>query len=128
MGKRKFYFFDLVYFVGEWLNQCFPWHRNIDGVLLIPLGIMFLLEYCINLVNISLLHFTGWKEKAVISVPILLSYIIVYYIYQVRGRHSRVMTHYQGSIYDSPPTLWFVFFAWMILPNILLLLFINFVG
>jgi len=68
-----------------------------------------------------------WKEKAVISVPILLSYIIVYYIYQVRGRHNRVMAHYRGSIYDSPPTLWFVFFAWMIIPNILLLLFIHFV-
>ena len=127
MGKRKFYFFDLVYFVGEWLNQRFPWRRNIDGVLLIPLGVMFLLGYCLNLLNITLLHFTEWKEKAVISVPILLSYIIVYYIYQVRGRHSRVMTHYRGSIYDSPPTLLFVFFAWMIIPNILLLLLINFV-
>ena len=125
MGKRKFYFFDLVYFVGEWLNQRFPWCRNIDGVLLIPLGIMFLLGYCLNLLNITLLHFTGWKEKTVISVPILLSYIIVYYIYQVRGHHSRVMTHYRGSNYDSPPTLLFVFFAWMIIPNILLLLLIN---
>ena len=127
MGKRKFYFFDLVYFVGEWLNQRSPWRCNIDGVLLIPLGIMFLLGYCLNLLNITLLHFTGWKEKAVISVPILLSYIIVYYIYQVRGRHSRVMTHYRGAIYDSPPTLLFVFIAWMIIPNILLLLLINFV-
>ena len=35
------------------------------------------------------------------------------------------MTHYRGSIYDSPPTLLFVFFAWMIIPNILLLLLIN---
>lgn len=127
MGKRKFYFFDLVYFVGERLHQRFRWRRNIDGVLLIPLGIMFLLGYCLNLLNITLLHFTGWKEKAVISVPILLSYIIVYYIYQVRGRHSRVMTHYRGAIYDSPPTLLFVFIAWMIIPNILLLLLINFV-
>lgn len=125
MGKRKFYFFDLVYFVGERLHQLFPGHRSIDGVLLIPLGIMFLLGYCLNLLNITLLHFTGWKEKTVISVPILLSYIIVYYIYQVRGHHSRVMTHYRGSIYDSPPTLLFVFFAWMIIPNILLLLLIN---
>ena len=127
MGKRKFYFFDLVYFVGERLHQLFPGRRSIDGVLLIPLGIMFLLGYCLNLLNITLLHFTGWKEKAVISVPILLSYIIVYYIYQVRGRHSRVMTHYRGAIYDSPPTLLFVFIAWMIIPNILLLLLIIFV-
>ena len=127
MGKRKFYFFDLVYFVGERLHQLFPGRRSIDGVLLIPLGIMFLLGYCLNLLNITLLHFTGWKEKTVICVPILLSYIIVYYIYQVRGHHSRVMTHYRGSIYDSPPTLLFVFFAWMIIPNILLLLLINFV-
>ena len=127
MGKRKFYFFDLVYFVGEWFHQRFPGRRSIDGVLLIPLGIMFLLGYCLNLLNISLLHLTGWKEKAVISVPILLSYIIVYYIYQVRGHHSRVMTHYRGSIYDSPPTLLSVFFAWMIIPNILLLLLIIFV-
>ena len=96
-------------------------------MVLIPIGGMFLLGYYSNLVKITLLHFTGWKEKTVISVPILLSYIIVYYIYQVRGRHSRVMTHYRGSIYDSPPTLWFVFFAWMIIPNILLLLLINFV-
>ena len=81
MGKKKFYFFDLVYFVGEWLNQLFPGRRSIDGVLLIPLGIMFLLGYCLNLLNISLLHLIGWKEKAVISVPILLSYIIVLYIY-----------------------------------------------
>ena len=125
MGKRKFYFFDLVYFVGERLHQLFLGRRSIDGVLLIPLGIMFLLGYCLNLLNITLLHFTGWKEKTVISVPILLSYIIVYYIYQVRGHHSRVMTHYRGSIYDSPPTLLFVFFAWMIIPNILLLLLIN---
>lgn len=109
MGKRKFYFFDLVYFVGERLHQLFPGRRSIDGVLLIPLGIMFLLGYCLNLLNITLLHFTGWKEKTVISVPILLSYIIVYYIYQVRGHHSRVMTHYRGYIYDSPPTLLFVF-------------------
>lgn len=127
MSRGRFYFFDLVYFVGEWLNQRFPWGCNIDGVLLIPLGVMFLLGYCLNLLNITLLHFTEWKEKAVISVPILLSYIIVYYIYQVRGRHNRVMAHYRGSIYDSPPTLWFVFFAWMIIPNILLLLFIHFV-
>ncbi len=76
MGKRKFYFFDLVYFVGERLNQLFPGRRSIDGVLLIPLGIMFLLGYCLNLLNITLLHFTGWKEKTVICVPILLSYII----------------------------------------------------
>ena len=63
MGKRKFYFFDLVYFVGERLHQLFPGRRSIDGVLLIPLGIMFLLGYCLNLLNITLLHFTGWKEK-----------------------------------------------------------------
>ena len=88
---------------------------------------MFLLGYCLNLLNITLLHFTGWKEKTIICVPILLSYIIVYYIYQVRGRHSRVMTHYRGSIYDSPPTFLFIFIAWMIIPNILLLLLINFV-
>lgn len=88
---------------------------------------MFLLGYYSNLVKITLLHFTGWKEKAVISIPILLSFFMVYYICHMRGRHNRVMAHYRGSIYDSPPTLWFVFFAWMIIPNILLLLLINFV-
>lgn len=82
MGKRKFYFFDLVYFVGERLHQLFSGRRSIDGVLLIPLGIMFLLGYCLNLLNITLLHFTGWKEKTIICVPIL--YRISLYIIYIR--------------------------------------------
>ena len=122
MSRVRFTIFDLVYFTGEWLDEHYHSLRGVDGVGLVFLGTMFALIACLGYLNTSLFYLTGWRENVVMYMSLVLLYLIVYYVYKVRGRHGRVMAHYRGSIYDSPPVHLMVFLGWMFVPVILILL------